>query len=154
MTGRTPQEWSSDAGYFSALNLATIEAAGIDAFIPPDRQAHAAQPLPPEVARVLEAAGLDPPPVADDGASATSAKAAMRAKLATAAGRAAYAQRKKTVEPVFGQIKERRGLRRFLLRGIAKVTGEWTLWCLTHNLRNIVQALRTIMGLRQRLAAA
>ena len=62
--------------------------------------------------------------------------------------------RKQTVEPVFGQLKERRGLRRFLLRGLAKVSGEWALWCLTHNLTKLVRALRTTPSLRQRLATA
>jgi hypothetical protein len=55
-------------------------------------------------------------------------------KLATKSGRAVYALRRKIVEPVFGQIKEARGLRRFLLRGLRKVRGEWTLIALTHNL--------------------
>jgi hypothetical protein len=77
----------------------------------------------------------------------------MRARLRTAAGRAAYGRRKQTVEPVFGQLKERRGLRRFLLRGLAKVQGEWTLWCLTHNLRKLVQAMRGSAEVRQRLVA-
>jgi hypothetical protein len=54
---------------------------------------------------------------------------------------------------VFGQIKERQGLRRFLLRGLAKVTGEWTLWCLTHNLRQILHALRATPERRRRLAS-
>jgi len=58
----------------------------------------------------------------------------MTAKLRTAAGRALYALRKTIVEPVFGQIKGARGIRRFLLRGLAKVRGEWRLICLTHNL--------------------
>jgi hypothetical protein len=62
--------------------------------------------------------------------------------------------RKQTAEPVFGQLKERRGLRRFLLRGLAKVRGEWTLWCLTHNLRKLAHALQTTGGLRERLATA
>jgi DDE family transposase len=56
------------------------------------------------------------------------------AKLQTGAGRAIYAVRKTIVEPVFGQIKEARGFRRFLLRGLAKVRGEWALVCLTHNI--------------------
>ena len=66
----------------------------------------------------------------------------------------AYTWRKKTVEPVFGQLKERRGLRRFLLRGLAKVRGEWTLWCLTHNLGKLLRALRHQPGLRTQLAPA
>lgn len=81
-------------------------------------------------------------------------KAEMRAKLRTASGRATYAKRKQTVEPVFGQLKERRGVRRFLLRGLVKVSGEWTLWCLAHNLGKLIQALRMVTGLRERLATA
>lgn len=81
-------------------------------------------------------------------------KAAMRARLRTDRGRWAYARRKQTVEPVFGQIRSGWGVRRFLLRGLAKVRGEWTLWCLTHNLRRILQALRADPDLRQRLVSA
>jgi hypothetical protein len=58
----------------------------------------------------------------------------MERLLRTRKGRKAYAKRKETVEPVFGQIKEARGFRRFLLRGLDKVKGEWQLICLTHNL--------------------
>ncbi len=58
----------------------------------------------------------------------------MRAKLRTARGRAVYGLRKGVVEPVFGQIKGVRGFRRFSLRGLEKVRGEWCLVCLTHNL--------------------
>ena len=72
-----------------------------------------------------EAEGSDPP---------TTAKERMAAKVRTAAGRALYARRKVIVEPVFGQIKEARGFRRFLLRGLEKIRGEWCLVCLTHNL--------------------
>ena len=58
----------------------------------------------------------------------------MRRKLKTKVGKAVYAARKAIVEPVFGQIKQARGFRQFLLRGIEKVRGEWSLVCLTHNL--------------------
>ena len=58
----------------------------------------------------------------------------MKRKLQTKAGRAVYAARKTIVEPVFGQIKQARGFRQFLLRGLAKVQGEWALVCLTHNI--------------------
>ena len=61
----------------------------------------------------------------------------MAAKVCTSAGRALYARRKVIVEPVFGQIKEARGFRRFLLRGLEKIRGEWRLVCLTHNLLKI-----------------
>ena len=58
----------------------------------------------------------------------------MAAKVQTPEGKALYARRKVIVEPVFGQIKEARGFRRFLLRGLVKLRGEWRLVCLTHNL--------------------
>jgi Transposase DDE domain len=61
----------------------------------------------------------------------------MQAKLKTAAGRAVYARRKAIVEPVFGQIKEARGFRRFPLRGLGQIRGEWRLVCLTHDLLKI-----------------
>jgi hypothetical protein len=58
----------------------------------------------------------------------------MRRKLKTKPGRLVYAVRRTIVEPVFGQIKQARGFRQFLLRGIEKVRGEWSLVCLTHNI--------------------
>jgi transposase len=64
----------------------------------------------------------------------------LRAELQTEAGRALYGKRKILVEPVFGQIKEARSVRRFLLRGIEKVRAEWRLICLTHNLLKLFRA--------------
>ena len=61
----------------------------------------------------------------------------MQRKLETQIGAAVYAMRKAIVEPVFGQIKQARGFRQFLLRGLKKVQGEWALICLTHNIRKI-----------------
>lgn len=58
----------------------------------------------------------------------------MKRKLQTKAGAAVYATRKSIVEPVFGQIKQVRGFRRFSLRGLTKVQAEWALVCLTHNI--------------------
>ena len=58
----------------------------------------------------------------------------MAAKVRTPAGKALYARRKVSVEPVFGQIKDARGFRRFVLRGLEKLRGAWRLVCLTHNL--------------------
>jgi transposase len=69
--------------------------------------------------------------------SAAEVKEKMAAKLQTVAGKALYARRKVIVEPVFGQIKGARGFRRFLLRGLEKIGGEWNLLCLTHNLLKI-----------------
>jgi hypothetical protein len=107
----------ADAGYFSEANLLAPPLAGVDLYIPPDRQKHGADAL---------ASPVPPGPSA--------AREQMRAKLTLAEGRAIYAQRKAIIEPVFGQIKEVRGLRRFSFRGLTKVTAEWTLICLTHNL--------------------
>jgi len=76
-------------------------------------------------------AAADPP--GDD----ATAKERMSHKLRTESGRARYAKRKHIVEPVFGQIKQARGFRQFLLRGLEKVRGEWKLVCLTHNLLKI-----------------
>jgi len=61
----------------------------------------------------------------------------MARKLHKKAGREIYARHKTTVEPAFCQIKEARGLRRFLLRGLEKVNGEWLLWGTTHNLNKL-----------------
>jgi hypothetical protein len=58
----------------------------------------------------------------------------MTAKLASEDGKACYAKRKETVEPVFGQLKEQQGARRFLRRGLAACDAEWKLLCGTHNL--------------------
>ena len=67
----------------------------------------------------------------------------MARKLASQRGRKIYARRKAIVEPVFGQIKQARGFRQFLRRGLVKVREEWTLVCLAHNLRK----LHTAMGM-------
>jgi hypothetical protein len=64
----------------------------------------------------------------------------MRRKLRTKRGRAIYAQRKAIVEPVFGQIKQARGFRQFLLRGVEQVRAEWALICTGHNLLKLWKA--------------
>ena len=64
----------------------------------------------------------------------------MRYKLRTPEGQAVYKRRKAIVEPVFGQIKEARGFRRFLLRGLGKVSAEWKLICATHNLLKLYRS--------------
>lgn len=80
----------------------------------------------------LEAKAEPPPP--PSGASATDV---MRHRLACAAGRALYGLRKQTVEPVIGIIKEAMGFRRFRLRGLAKVSLEWTLVCVSYNFKRL-----------------
>src|SRR5712692_243437 len=98
-------------------------------------------------AQALEDLGFDPymatgrqkhhAPEAEVSDTPATAKERMAAKVQTPEGKALYARRKVSVEPVFGQIKEVRGFRRFLLRGLAKIRGEWRLVCLTHNLLKI-----------------
>jgi transposase len=106
-----------DSGYYSATAVAGMEQAGFDPYMATKRQKHH------EVA--ASTAGPSP---------AATAKERMAAKVATAEGKALYARRKVIVEPVFGQIKGARGFRRFNLRGLRKINGEWQLVCLTHNL--------------------
>jgi transposase len=107
-----------DSGYFSAAAVAGLEGAGFDPYLATKRQKH------------HEAAAAPAP-------AAVTAKERMAAKVSTPAGRALYARRKVIVEPVFGQIKGARGFRRFALRGLEKINGEWCLVCLTHNLLKV-----------------
>jgi hypothetical protein len=121
---RPPIPAALDTGYFSAEAVAALEREGFDPHIATERQRHhgATEPAAP---------GSEPAP------GPATAKEKMQAKLKTAAGRAVYARRKAIVEPVYGQIKEARGFRRFLLRGLNEIRGEWRLVCLTHNLLKI-----------------
>jgi IS5 family transposase len=64
----------------------------------------------------------------------------MKERLKKAGHRSRYRLRKQIVEPVFGQIKFGRGFRQFLLRGIEKVSGEWSLLCTAHNLLKLATA--------------
>jgi transposase len=104
-----------DSGYYSEAAVQALVDCGCDPYMATERQRHQA----------LVVEGANPP---------ATAKERMAAKVRTPAGRALYARRKVIVEPVFGQIKEGRGFRRFLLRGLQKIRGEWRLVCLTHNL--------------------
>jgi len=113
---------TADAGYFSAEAVEGLEKMGIDPHIATGRQKHHAAALP----------GAE-----GESAPAASAQEKMQHKLRTAAGKLLYAARKHIVEPVFGQIKSARGIRTFLLRGLKKVSAEWQLICLTHNLLKI-----------------
>ena len=122
--GSPPQQATADTGYFSEPNVTASPLQGIDLFVAPDRQKHGEK---------WPSTTGPPPP----GASVTEQ---MRHKLRTAEGQAVYKLRKAVVEPVFGQIKEGRGFRRFRLRGLAKVQGEWKLICATHNLLKLFRS--------------
>jgi transposase len=116
-TGRQAQELSADAGYCSEGNLAVLARHPIDAYIATGRQRH------------RDAAAIGRRRV-----NATTRVAAMRTQLARAGRRSRYRLRKTLPEPLFGQIKQARGFRQFLLRGLEKVQGEWSLICTVHNL--------------------
>jgi len=107
-----------DNGYYSEAATEGLEKLGFDPYIAAGRIRHHEEPT--------EAAE-----------SPKTAKERMAAKVRTEQGRELYKQRKTIVEPVFGQIKEDRGFRRFSLRGLKKIRGEWRLVCLTHNLLKI-----------------
>jgi transposase len=123
-SGQRPGEVLADSGYCSELNLEKLDLEPnpdrrVDGYIATERQKHGEHrelcphgPLPKNATRVDR----------------------MRRKLKTKVGKAIYAARKAIVEPVFGQIKQARGFRQFLLRGLDKVRGEWSLVCLTHNI--------------------
>ena len=116
--GMKPAKLVADTGYYSEANVCETMKWGIDPYIATGRRRHDEQVISP---RGRAPAGL-------------STKEVMARKLATKSGAAIYSRRKVIVEPVFGQIKEARGFRRFLLRGLRKVRGEWSLITLTHNL--------------------
>lgn len=121
--GTNPDEVSADAGYCSDANLRTINRRRIAGYIATGRQKHGTK-------------------------SATSKKAAkpgspiakMSSKLKRAGYRSRYRLRKQIVEPVFGQIKQARGFRQFLLRSAEKVKAEWALICTAHNLVKLATA--------------
>lgn len=71
----------------------------------------------------------------------------MRRKLMTQRGKMRYALRMQTVEPVLGQIKQCRGFRQFLLRGLRKVKGEWQLICTGHNLLKLFGAWKQALAM-------
>jgi transposase len=118
-SGDTPTEVLADAGYCSDENLAAIADTGIDAYISTRKQQHGERPGPcPRGPLPSTATGVE----------------RMARKLLTKAGAAIYARRKAMAEPVIGQIKQARGFRAFLLRGLRKVQAEWSLVCTTHNI--------------------
>jgi transposase len=118
----TPIPNTADTGYFSKEAVEGLEKLGMDPHLATGRQKHHDEG--------------DEAEAAAPGAEA-SVKEKMQEKLRAATGKALYAARKQIVEPVFGMIKSARGIRKFLLRGLEKVSAEWQLVCLTHNLLKI-----------------
>lgn len=125
--GALPDVMTLDAGYWSEDNAGHCQTRGIDAYIATGRLPH----------------GQPPPPMRGPLPRGADVKTRMARKLRSKKGSAIYAQRKAIVEPVNGQIKEGRGLRRFLLRGLEKVDGEWHLIAATHNLLKLIRYRRS-----------
>lgn len=117
--GEIPDRVLADPGYFSEENVESVVCGFMEPFVPRDRTKHSDPPEPSPRGRIPHDMS-----VVDR----------MLRKLKTKAGKAIYSKRKETIEPVFGQIKEARGIRSFLLRGLEHVKGEWNLICLSHNI--------------------
>jgi transposase len=113
-----PGTLAADSGYWSIANLTRIPDAP-ELLIPPPKHGRHGKPRKDGKPSASRSDGL---------------RAAMTAKLRSDDGKACYAKRKETVEPVFGQIKEQQGARRFLRRGLPACKAEWKLLCGTHNL--------------------
>jgi len=123
--GQKPKQVLADAGYWSESNVWEMRKSDIDPYIPPGRMKHSD-------ARTPAPRGRKPRQM--------SFKARMERKLRTVRGRAIYAWRKILPEPVFGQIKQARGFRQFLRRGVRAVREEWSLLCTVHNLLKLYAA--------------
>jgi transposase len=119
ITGQLPEKLSADAGYFGERDLVRLK--GIDCYIPP---------LDRDKGKRF---------VWENGEQITLTEQ-MRQKLQRDDGKALYRRRKSIVEPIFGQIKEARGFRQFLLRSIEKVDAEWKLASLCHNINKLFTA--------------
>jgi hypothetical protein len=117
--GRRPKEASADAGYCSEANLAALAEREVSPYLATGRAKHPAGPQRNITGPLTKA---------------------MRDRLKRAGWRSRYRLRKQIVEPVFGQIKQARGFRQFLLRGIDKVRAEWALICTAHNLAKLARA--------------
>ena len=117
--GELPKVVLADAGYYSEANDEYLREQGIQGYLATGRHKHGLSTDSAPRGRIPQ--GL-------------SARDRMKRKLQTVIGRKHYARRKAIVEPVFGQIKQARGFRQFLRRGLDRVAQEWTLLCLAHNL--------------------
>jgi len=116
-TGRQMKELSADFGYLSLENLRGLERHRIRGYIATGRQKH----------------GRAHPTGRFRGTQGNVIRQ-MKLRLSRAGHRSRYRLRKQTAEPVFGQVKEARGFRRFSLRGETQVRAEWSLVCAAHNL--------------------
>ena len=116
-----PQRVLADSGFYSNRNVAELSGRGVDVYAPDCNLACELNGGP-----VAQGVGRMPP--------RDPHLLAMRQKLRTPQGKQRYRQRKTIVEPVFGVLKEQRGMRRFRLRGMEKVGIEWLLAAIAYNL--------------------
>lgn len=116
--GGNPRYLTADSGYYNQHQIDRLPK-GIDAYIANQKHKHTDPVSKPPRGRIPKSA---------------TPKERMARKLRTIKGQCTYAKRKHIVEPVFGQIKQVRGIDRFTFRGIKKVTAEWNLICITHDL--------------------
>jgi transposase len=114
----------ADAGYFSQNNVEECKSKNIVPYIAAEREQHNTAP---------EDRFREPEPLLAPADPVTE----MKHRLKTIVGKAIYAKRKSTVEPVFGIIKAVMGFRQFLLRGLTQVAGEWDLVCIAFNLKRM-----------------
>lgn len=126
-TGRLPGQMSADTGYFSSETVTALTKKDIDVYMPPNKIRHSDFILPSPRGRIPQDLSIVD---------------RMRRKLRTKKGRKCYGLRKELPEPVFGQIKQVRGFRQFLFRGLDKVSGEWKFICTGHNLLKLFGAWR------------
>jgi hypothetical protein len=123
--GAAPLRLSADSGYWTPTAPEACAHLGAEVFVATERHKH-------WEANTQVTTG--PPP------HDAPARDKMRWTVRSTDGRALYSRRKVIVEPVFGQIKEARGFRRFLRRGLEAAAAEWSLICLTHNLLKLFRA--------------
>jgi hypothetical protein len=142
--GRKPEQLSADAGYCSEANLEGLEKRTIDAYVATGRARDA-------VAGTVKGEVTATTP-ADSSEDAPTRVEAMRAKIKAGGHQSPYRLRKQLPEPVFGQIKQARGFRQFLMRGFEKVRAEWAIICSIHNLLKLL--LRRSLSAASSMAAA
>jgi transposase len=145
--GRKPEQVSADSGYCSEANLEAVESRHIDGYVATGRAkdavAGAAKGEVAAEATKATAATNSPRPI-----KAPTRVEAMREKIKAGGHSSPYRLRKQLPEPVFGQIKQARGFRQFLLRGIEQVRAEWAIVCSAHNLLKLAQG-RSLSATRQ-----
>src|SRR4030042_6859358 len=162
---KKPEKAVMDAGYYSKDNLEKAEKVGTDCYVTSrkwEEEVQEKSSREKEETKVVVSSSANSPlqkgvevangdRVTEESETISNEELAdaarrMEAKLQTEEGKKIYRQRKRIVEPVFGQMKFNLGFRRFRLRGLGKAGGEWTLVCLVHNIKRIYARIMTKGG--------